>query len=119
MLVVADCSFMSSLNLGSRYKRKQSKRGMEGGWTEEVGALWCCGCGEGGRRCRGGVVGVGWWGQIIPLTIVVSAECCFTSTENIMTIRGQEAQHGHLDLHTTPELCRKFKFGVAFRPHRL
>ena len=62
---------------------------MEGGWAEEADALWGCGVGEGARGCRG--VGVGWGaaggGQLIPVTIAVSVRCCFTSTENIRTIR--------------------------------
>ena len=31
-------------------------------------------------------------------------QCCFTSTETISSL-GQEAQDGHLDFHTAPELC--------------
>ena len=34
------------------------------------------------------------------------AECCFTSTETVdLGLLGTGAQVGHLNFHTTPELC--------------
>ena len=33
-------------------------------------------------------------------------ECCFTSTETVGLL-GTGAQDGHLDFHTSPELCTK------------
>ena len=33
-----------------------------------------------------------------------SVQCCFTPTETITTIRDREAQDGHVDFHTVPEL---------------
>ena len=72
MLVVADCSFMSSLNLGSRYKRKQSKRGMEGGGLRR---LVLCGVAVVVRV--GGGVEAGWWGGVVGPDHSLN-NCCFS-----------------------------------------
>ena len=42
-----------------------------------------------------------------PLTRLLLVECCFTSTETVGLL-GTEAQDGHLDFHTAPELDSAF-----------
>ena len=47
----------------------------------------------------------------------VRAQCCFTSTETVRTVRDWGAQDGHLDFHTAPELWG-LQFNVSLRPQR-